>query len=315
MLAAHVALSIAVGCSGGGADRSSMGTREPAPSVATTQPTLDPPVGYEPLPGEPAPDAKRAAAAVVQALTTFEAQADPAPAVATVLGRLGAPPGLVDQARDLLVPGAASAGDIVYPQLGGLTEQSASVMVVVRQRLLQGIARRTVVRTVDVRVARRAEAWAVTSIDSAGGRPPPPSGAPSKAAEAVLALKAVVLPDSARWDVLAGTIDDRVLTVLAQLGAGHRLDVTTLATGHPHNVFGTERVSNHASGRAVDIWAVDGRAVVEQRDQAGALATLARGLLDAGVTELGAPWDLDGPGSAAFTNVVHQDHLHIGFDR
>lgn len=315
LLAVHVALALAVGCSGGGADRSAVRSEEPAPSVATTQPTLDPPVPYEPLPGEPAPDAKRAASAVVQALTTFEAQADPAPAVAAVLVRLGAPGDLVGQAGDLLIPGAASAGDIVYPQLAGLTAQSASVMVVVRQRLLEGIARRTVVRTVDVRVSRRSGSWTVTSIESAGGRPPPPSGALSKAAEAVLALDTVVLPDSARWDVLAGTIDDRVLAVLAQLGAEHRLEVTTLATGHPRNVFGTDRVSNHATGRAVDIWAVDGRPVVDQRDESGPLAALARRLLDAGVTELGAPWDLDGPGGASFTNAVHQDHLHIGFDR
>ena len=112
-----------------------------------------------------------------------------------------------------------------------------------------------------------------------------------------------------------GTVDDRVLAILAQLGAEHRVDVTTLATGHPHNVFDSQRVSNHTRGRAVDIWALDGRPVVDQRDLSGSLATLARGLLAVGVSELGGPWDLDGPGGASFTNVVHQDHLHVGFDR
>lgn len=314
VLAALVAMALAAGCSAGGAGPSAR-PREPAPTVATTQPSLDPPVAYQPLAGEPVPEAKRAASDVVQALTTFAAQADPAAAVALAVGRLGAPGHVVDQAGGLLVPGAASAGDIVYPQLGGLTDEAASVMVVVRQRLLEGTARRSVVRTVDVRLARRSGVWAVTSVESAGGRPPPPSVAPSRVAQALLAVDNVVLPDSARWDILDGTVDDRVLAILAQLGAEHRVDVTTLATGHPYNVFGTQRVSNHTRGRAVDIWAVDGRPVIDQRDPSGPLATLARGLLAQGVSELGGPWDLDGPGGASFTNVVHQDHLHVGFDR
>lgn len=315
MVAAHVAMALAVGCSREGTDLPSARRQEPAPAVATTQPRLDQPVAYQPLPGEPAAEAKRVASDVVQALTTFAAHGDPAVAVATVVGRLGAPGHVVGQAGDLLVPGVASAGDIVYPQLGGLTEEAAAVMVVVRQRLLEGSARRSVVRTVDVRLGSRDGSWAVTSVESVGGRPPPPSVAPSRAAQAVLAVDNVVLPDSARWDILAGTVDDRVLTLLAQLGAEHRVDVTTLATGHPRDVFASSRMSNHAMGRAVDIWAVDGRPVIDQRDPSGPLATLARGLLAQGVTELGGPWDLDGPGGASFTNVVHQDHLHVGFDR
>ena len=315
MPAALVAMVLAAGCSAEGAGRPSARHREPAATVATTQPSLDPPVAYQPLPGEPAPEAKRVASDVVQALTTFAAQGDPAAAVAGAVGRLGVPDHVVGQASALLVPGSASAGDIVYPQLGGLAAETASVMVVVRQRLLEGTARRSIVRTVDVRLARRSGSWAVTSIESAGGRPPAPSVAPSRVAQALLAVDNVVLPDSARWDILAGTVDDRVLAILAQLGAEHRVDVTTLATGHPHNVFDSQRVSNHTRGRAVDIWALDGRPVVDQRDLSGSLATLARGLLAVGVSELGGPWDLDGPGGASFTNVVHQDHLHVGFDR
>ena len=315
MLAAHVAMVLAVGCSAESADRPSAGSEEEAPAVATTPPRLDPPVAYQPLPGEPAAEAKRVASDVVQALTTFAAQGDPAAAVAAVVGELGVPGHVVNQANGLLVPGAASAGDIVYPQLGGLTGNAAAVMVVVRQRLLEGTARRSVVRTIDVRLTLRSGSWAVTSVESAGGRPPPPSVVPSTVAQALLTVDNVVLPDSARWDILAGTVDDRVLAILAQLGAEHRVDVTTLATGHPHNVFASSRVSNHTRGRAVDIWAVDGRPVIDQRDPSGPLATLARGLLAQGVTELGGPWDLDGPGGTSFTNVVHQDHLHVGFDR
>lgn len=305
------------GCTTGDDPRSTL----PPPSAGLTstsppptRPRLDPAARYDPRPGEPAPEAKRAASDVVQALTTFGAGPGQAPMIEAVLKGLGAPPELIGQAGPLLVAGASSAGDIVYPQLGGLTSQAASVIVVVRQRLLEGGVKRAVVRAVDVRLARRGQAWAVTSIESSGGASPQPPPPPSPGAAPVLASPNIGLPDSARWDILAGGIDERVLALLAKLGTGHRLDVTVLATGHPHDVFASGRVSNHTEGRAVDIWAVDGRPVLEQRDPAGPLAVLARTLIADGVTELGGPWDLDGPGGTSFTNTVHQDHLHVAYD-
>lgn len=313
--AALLAWALLAACTAGESGQAPVASTDGPPSVPVTSARLEAASRYQPLPGEPAPEAKQAAADAVQALTTFEAGPDPALEVRTALTGLGAPAELVGQAAPLLVVGASSAGDILYPQLGGLTAASASVMVVVRQRLLAGGVGRAVVRTLDVRLARRAEAWVVTGVESAGGVPPDPAPPPSAVAAPVLANDNVGLTDTARWDILAGGVDDRVLSVLARLGMEHRLDVTVLATGHPHEVFGSSHVSNHTEGRAVDIWALDGRPVLEQRDPAGPLAALARSLLAEGVTELGGPWDLDGPGGASFTNTVHQDHLHVGFDR
>ena len=313
--AALLAWVLLAACTAGDGGQVPVASTDRPASVPVTSPRLEAASRYQPLPGEPAPEAKQAAADAVQALTTFEAGSDPALEVSTALTGLGAPAELVGQAAPLLVVGAASAGDIVYPQLGGLTARSASVMVVVRQRLLAGGATTAVVRTLDVRLARRGQEWVVTGLESAGGVPLDPAPPPSAAAAPVLANDNVGLTDSARWDILAGGVDDRVLSVLARLGMEHTLDVTVLATGHPHEVFGSSHVSNHTQGRAVDIWALDGRPVLEQRDPAGPLATLARSLLAEGVTELGGPWDLDGPGGASFTNLVHQDHLHVGFDR
>ncbi|MGI8806612.1 MAG: hypothetical protein ACR2KK_01915 [Acidimicrobiales bacterium] len=313
--AAAVAALALAGCQSSGQGEPGRRSPSTASSTTTTQVRLQPAVRYQPLPGEPEPGAKQAAADAVQALTSYEASSDPAPAVGAALGRLGAPIGLVDQTRPLLGAGASSMGDIVYPQLGGLTSRSASVMVIVRQRLLEGGDERTVVRSIDVRLARAGENWAVTSVESAGGDEVVPGPATSAAAAAVLADGNLEMADSARWDIAAGRIDERILTLLSKLGTDHRLGITVLATGHPHNVFASESVSNHTEGRAVDIWSVDGRAVVEQRELEGPLADLARSLLAGGVTELGGPWDLDGPGGASFTNVVHQDHLHVGFDR
>lgn len=154
----------------------------------------------------------------------------------------------------------------------------------------------------------------VTELASLGGEAPATPTPLSGSADSVLSNPGIDLPDSARWDIESGAIDARVLDLLAELARDHRLSVTVLATGHPNNVFASRRVSNHTVGRAVDIWAIDGRPVVEQRQPDGALAALARSLLARGVTELGGPWDLDGPGGASFANTVHQDHLHLGFD-
>ena len=64
----------------------------------------------------------------------------------------------------------------------------------------------------------------------------------------------------------------------------------------------------------MDIWAVDGLPVVAQRVTGSVVRGLVQELMTLGVTEIGSPWDLDGPGGASFTNVVHQDHLHVAFD-
>ena len=104
---------------------------------------------------------------------------------------------------------------------------------------------------------------------------------------------------------------DAVLDAMLLLARDHSFSVTVLATGHPSEVFETPSVSNHTEGRGVDIWAVDGVPVVAQRTDGSVVEVMVRELLGAGVTEIGSPWDIDGPGGPSFTNVVHQDHLHV----
>src|SRR3546814_1980627 len=83
-----------------------------------------------------------------------------------------------------LVENASSELDIVYPQLGGLTDSAASMMVVVRHRTLVGDGERTVTRTVDVRLEKGADGWTVGELASTGGDPPerPAVKAPGEAA-------------------------------------------------------------------------------------------------------------------------------------
>lgn len=299
---------------------SSCTTEGRTPLVAPTSPTtpvpvrLDPPVQWTPGAGEPEPALKTLAAAVAGLLTTYEVGGGNVAATQARLTSAGHPGALAAAAVPLLEATAASAGDVVYPQLGGLSGERASVMVVVRQRLLSGGQKRAVSRTLDLRMIRRDGVWTAESLASAGGTEvPAPPGLAGPAAQ-VLASPAIEMPESARWDILAGRVDGRILALLLRLGGEHKLAVTVFATGHPVEVFGSSRVSNHTKGRAVDIWAVDGVPVARQRDPASPLRAVATTLLSQGVTELGAPWDVDGPGGAGFANVVHQDHLHLGFD-
>lgn len=129
--------------------------------------------------------------------------------------------------------------------------------------------------------------------------------------QAVLTHPNIELRPEARLDIEAGRVDARLLGVLLFLASEHRLgSVGPFATGHSLYVEGTNRISNHAYGRAVDIPIVDGIAVSPSNQSARAAA---QSLLSLGEPlrpdELGSPWDLAYPG--AFTDSSHLDHLHL----
>ncbi|MGQ0434891.1 MAG: hypothetical protein ACT452_21085 [Microthrixaceae bacterium] len=312
MRVAAVALAVclaAAGCTQGQSEPA----RVAAPSsTTTTQLRLPASPRYTPIDGEPVPELKSLAANFVQALGTYElGGGNPEAAAVRVAGVATSATLPVNDL--LLAPSASSTIEIIYPQLGGLIDDAASIMVVFRWRLLEGGREVSVTRTADVRLALEAGTWRVASVESLGGDTVDP-GSPSPIAQAVLANERIELPDSARWDINSGRISDEVLQVLDGLATDHTLRVSVLASGHPHNVFATDLVSNHTEGRGVDIWAIDGQPVVSLRDPAGPLPGLVQELISAGVTEVGSPFDIDGAGGASFTNTVHQDHLHVAFD-
>jgi hypothetical protein len=86
-----------------------------------------------------------------------------------------------------------------------------------------------------------------------------------------------------------------------------------LVTGHPHNVFETERVSDHTVGRAFDIIRVGDRLVIDDRGEVSATLDLIDWLYyHPDVRQIGSPWDLDDDLSTrSFTDAVHQDHIHV----
>ena len=101
--------------------------------------------------------------------------------------------------------------------------------------------------------------------------------------------------------------------------------VAVLRSGHPRKVFGASTVSNHTTGRAVDIWAVDGVPVIRQNNgityeessvaradrKQPAFRVTSTLLRKEQVGEIGSPWNLDPSGQPSFTDPVHQDHLHV----
>ena len=289
-------------------------TSSTSSSTTTTRVVLSPAAPYRPLAGEPVPELKQMAADALQSIATYEVGGG---TVEEVVRRLAGQPVRLDvtaAVTPFLVENASSELDIIYPQLGGLTSSAASMMVVVRHRTLVSDEERAVTRTVDVRLEKGADGWTVSELASTGGEVPA-SSAITPIGETTLANPNLDLSDTARWDIEAGRISDPILDALNRLATERRLSVTVLATGHPHNVFGAESVSNHTAGRGVDIWAVDGAPVIDQRSIGSPAYGLVEAALAQGMTEVGSPWDLDGVGKgASFTNTVHQDHLHFAYD-
>jgi len=136
------------------------------------------------------------------------------------------------------------------------------------------------------------------------------------AVAAVLANPRIQLTSVQQVDLTGGLIDPRVVTLLAWLGQRHSIVATSLRSDHSYlTKDGT--VSNHASGRAVDIGAVDGELCTGTREGAcGRLAVemaVLPGVLRA--TELIYCFDPDGPLSPfGFARADHCDHIHAGYD-
>jgi hypothetical protein len=267
---------------------------------------------YEPGPHEVEVDLKRAAAATALALTTYDADDTLSEVVATVTDdplRRGA---LREAAVALHHPGERSRGTVVYPEIAGLREASAAVIVVVRQEV--GPAGRPVLResrSLDVRLVRAGGRWRFDQLASTGGDPVERPAGLGAAAAAVLDDPRIEMPDSARWDIHRGVVDDRLLSVMAALARRTPFAVAVLSTGHSLDVYATGRPSAHSAGRAVDIYLLGDTPVVADRADGSPTQQVVRWLLEQGdVAQVGSPWDL-GAGNRSFTDAVHQDHLHV----
>lgn len=280
-----------------------------APTPSTPTPTLPAVQAWSPADGEIQPEVKLAATRVIEALGTVVVDGPAADRLADI----EAGPGLAEQAGALVPPAAPATAEIVYPQYGGLTSSAASVMTVVEQTWLASgrEQRRTV--TADVRLTRTGRGWLVTEL-----RPVEPIEAAeltlSGPADTLADNPRVTLPNAAVADLAGGVVDPLVIDALFRLSESHEMSVSVFRSGHPENVFGTDGVSNHTRGRAVDIWAIDAVPVVTMSTDDATLLSFLAAARQLDSDEIGGPVDPDGPGGAHFANDLHRDHVHLGFD-
>ncbi len=304
-------------------------TAAPLPSTIapTTTPTTEPPPSTTAAPPEPIPfqidpaevdaDAKQLGGDIALALTTY----DPGTPLREVAGAVVADPErrqlLEAAAAPLFHPDRWSRGTVIYPQLGGRTNSATSIMVVVRQDVGSGAqVELSETRTLDIRLRLVDGEWRFEELASAGGtRLERPTDLPAEAV-AVLDDPRIELPDSARWDIYRGHTSPTLLRLMSELADRTPFGVVVLASGHPHNVFATDRTSNHTVGRAVDVYRLDDVRVIDDRDEGSFTRDTLQWLYArTDVNKLGGPWALDGAGGRSFTDVVHQDHLHISVRR
>lgn len=285
----------------------------PPPPEPTPPPTLAPEPAWTAGPGEVRPEIKTTATRFVETVGSWADGGGDVPAVEGRLRDAGFDPAMAGQVPGLVDDGAtASSVTVVYPQYGGLTRTTASVMVTTTQHLLDDDGRRQERQsTVDVRLAMAPAdgSWKVTGVSP--DPPAPASGGASPAAQAVLDNPNVRLPGAAASDVREGRVSSELLQLLDGLAAGHVLDVQVFSSGHPTNVFDTDRQSRHSMGRAVDVWRIDGHPVVDPATPRELLEGVMREAAGLGATEVGGPFDLNGGGPGFFTDAVHQDHLHL----
>ncbi len=140
-------------------------------------------------------------------------------------------------------------------------------------------------------------------------------GDPAALAQQVLSDHRIGLRPEAVGDVRSGRIDPRLLAALLTLSQRFALDgVGPFITGHSTLVAGTNRISNHAGGHAVDIGTVNGQIVTSSSSAARALAVA--------ILALPAPLrpdEIESPFTGLPCGPVRcirvPDHVHLGYDR
>jgi hypothetical protein len=287
-----------------------------SPSGSPSASALPQATAWRPNASDVQPDVKVRAVRLVEALGTWRSGEGGAARARSRVSALGLPPALVDQAGPLPAAADEAVLQVVDAQYGGILADAASVLVVCRQWTRDGDGRvRAGGTTVDVRLARAMPHWSVTALHPAA--PGPAASALPGTARGVLADPRIRLPPAAAADIRNGGVHDSVLRALLDLAGTYRMDVSVVRSGHPLDVFGTNRPSDHPLGRAVDVWRIDDKAVVDSATPRGLVESFMRDAAAAGSYNVGGPVRPAGGATAQqfFSDDTHHDHVHIGFDR
>jgi hypothetical protein len=120
--------------------------------------------------------------------------------------------------------------------------------------------------------------------------------------------------DGGREDIRTGQIDRRVLATLEYLAeSGFRPTVTCLKSGHSE-FTSSGNISEHSSGNAVDIGAVNGIPILGHQDPGGiADQVVHRLMLLQGTMQPHQIISLLDYGANTFAMGDHADHIHVGF--
>jgi hypothetical protein len=199
--------------------------------------------------------------------------------------------------------------EVIDAQYGGLLADTASVLVPCRQYSVANGKLVSGGTTVDVRLSRSGSSWHVTALNPA--RPGSAARTLSSAARQVLANDRIILPPASAADVRSGNIHDTVLTGMLTLAKTYQLGISVIRSGHPLNVFGTNRPSDHPQGRAFDTWQINGRAVVDPATPRSLITTYMRAAAATDSYNVGGPYQLDG--ATYFSDQTHHDHVHAGY--
>jgi hypothetical protein len=130
----------------------------------------------------------------------------------------------------------------------------------------------------------------------------------------VLSDPRVEIYPQGRDDIRTGQVDRRVLATLEYLAeSGFRPTITSLKTGHGF-LTASGNVSEHSSGNAVDIGAVNGIPILGHQDPGGiADQVVHRLMLLQGTLQAHQIISLLDYGANTYAMGDHADHIHVGF--
>jgi hypothetical protein len=210
----------------------------------------------------------------------------------------------------LLKPaGTRTAVEVIDAQYGGILSTSASVLVPCRVYTLTAGRVLTSGTTVDVRLTKSSGGWRVTATHPA--QPGKATTRLTTTARQVLANSNISLPPASAADIRSGQVHDSVLTTMLELARTYRIGISVIRSGHPIDVFGTDRPSDHPRGRAFDTWQINGHAVVNPATSRALITSYMRAAESFGSYNVGGPYQLSG--AAYFSDRTHHDHVHAGF--
>ncbi|WP_458247544.1 hypothetical protein [Streptomyces sp. MAI_2237] len=293
-----------------GTTRTGPASPSPRPSRGRGLPRTTP---WRPSAAEVTPAAKLRAVQLVEALGAWRPGESGTAAARSRVSALHLGPALADQAGPLLPTADAAAVQVIDAQYGGILADSASVLVVCRQWTRTPDRVSAGGTTVDVRLVRTASGWTVTALHPA--HPGAAERRPPSRVREIMSDPHIELPPAARADLLAGRVHDSVLAAMLRLAGTYRMSVSVVRSGHPLDVFGTRRPSDHPRGRAFDVWRIDGHPVVDPGTSRTLIERFMRDAAAAGSYNVGGPLRPSGGATASqfFSDATHHDHVHIGF--